>query len=471
VPKNLPCGHTLCNKCVESLARRLNLQCPECRQGFDEAAITTNFALRNLLVELLPSEAPASVIELTEEHHQSEAPDCAKEWICDGCTLRNNESAESCSACEMSRPQEILRAGDRVTLHDLNAHLYNGQIGQLKFFCYASKRWEVKLEVALEGKDTIRVKPVNILLGSRSSSDAEQQGDSSPASPASHSIATAPAQSSGQTIFTARARIQVVQAFCLADGTLLSAEHKGRVVEVNVALGCVWVDFDHMLVFKWVSMDRLKKEGDLDHGDVLVEGEADSTRDSGTGEENQENEEDEDDQEPLPEQDNPRRWRPEVLFGSDHGVNIPRCPKCLRAKDSENCHCDSPERDDPDHSLAEAARDDPDHEMTQHAATSQQPCRSGRNGAHGRGPRSRSRQRSRGSSRHRSRDNHPRRRSRNLRRRGIDTSRGSRKRNSRQRSPASSQHRGAARRDSRSRSRRNAPHRDNTHRDSRGRRR
>lgn len=459
-PKNLPCGHTFCNKCVESLARRLNLQCPECRQGFDEVAITTNFALRDLLVELLASEAPASVIEVIEEHHQNPAPDSAKEWICDGCTLRNNEAAELCSACEMSRPKEILRAGDKVTLQALNTQLYNGQTGQLKFFCYESKRWEVKLAVAIEGKDTIRVKPVNILLGGSSSADREQQGVSSPASPASPPIATAPAQSSGQTIFTTSSRIQVVQAFRLADGTLLSAGHKGRVVEVDVAFGKVWVDFDHMLVFKWVSMDRLKKEGGAD---VPGEGEADATGGSGTGVENQEHDENEHDQEPPPEQGNPRRWRPEVLFGPDHGVNIQRCPNCLRAKDSENCHCDSPERGDPDH---------------QHATASQQPCRSGRDESYGRGPRSRSRQRSRGGSRHRRRDNHLRRRSRSLRersraamrrRRREDTRRDSRSRSCRRRSLASPRHRGATRRDSRSRSRRRATHRDDTHRDSRGR--
>lgn len=262
VPKNLPCGHTFCNKCVESDA--FARKCPECRRVFEHAAITPNFALRDLLVELLASEAPASVIEVTAEHHENPAPDSPKEWICEGCTLRNNEAAELCSACEMSRPSEILRAGDQVTLHALNAQRYNGQTGQLTFFCYASKRWEVKLAVAIEGKDTIRVKPVNILLGGSSSVDREQQGVSSPAGPEEPQLVTSPAQSSGPTVFATNARVQVVQAFGLADGTLLSAEHRGRIVEVDVASSKVWVDFDHLLVFKWVSMDRLKKEGEAD---------------------------------------------------------------------------------------------------------------------------------------------------------------------------------------------------------------
>lgn len=327
----------------------------------------TNFTLRDVLLETCPSQSTP----LATEQHQSSEPtqpnSQVNEWICSGCTLRNDDSIETCVVCEMPRPEVRLRQGDRITLQGLNSSEYNDRTGVLAHFCYDIKRWQVKVD----GKsEPIRIKPENIVLApaqdlpgqaasterplggvpSRSScfpAGAFHRELSSPRAPEEPATApfrqTASLHTSREAPFIVNERVIVTQALGLADGTEIAEGQAGRVVSTDVERGEAWIDFDTMLVFKWLSMGLLSKQSHQPARPAASQ--ADASGGEQDGEETEQGIEEDSQAGEAVRSALFGLARDDLLFGLDRGKEIRRCPICLRIEGSDNCQCSSSNED------------------------------------------------------------------------------------------------------------------------------
>ncbi|CAL4209799.1 unnamed protein product, partial [Meganyctiphanes norvegica] len=121
-PRFMPCGHTLCSKCLEKAIKKVAKICPTCRKPYSASNVNdlpVNFSLERIVT----STNVAEKVPECPEHELPVSHRCSshKAWVCNSC-LSKDHSPKSCKiitideelsfkkATQLSQAQPLLNA-------------------------------------------------------------------------------------------------------------------------------------------------------------------------------------------------------------------------------------------------------------------------------------------------------------------------------------------------------------------------
>lgn len=141
-PRQLPCGHSICMVCLNSLVQHsteIPFRCPDCRCYFGK------------IVEVQKSYALASIVEDYRESKKAKAKQ-TQSVGCDCCPERKQPAVKTCLKCEVSLCKEHVR--DHVELPVFTCHPLVSPLADLpdrkcprhddevlRYYCSASRRY------------------------------------------------------------------------------------------------------------------------------------------------------------------------------------------------------------------------------------------------------------------------------------------------------------------------------------------
>ncbi|XP_041847249.1 E3 ubiquitin-protein ligase Midline-1-like isoform X2 [Melanotaenia boesemani] len=164
-PLQLPCGHSMCTRCLENLVDHLladtSFRCPDCRATFGETVrVQKSYALANIAEEF----------KLNKTRRETET----KCVYCDCCPEKNILAIKTCLKCEVSMCKQHVK--DHLELLVFTGHPlveplsdlqerkcpeHNDEV--LRYYCRSSRRYICNI-CALESKQLSRATDLSSVL-------------------------------------------------------------------------------------------------------------------------------------------------------------------------------------------------------------------------------------------------------------------------------------------------------------------
>ncbi|CAL4063455.1 unnamed protein product, partial [Meganyctiphanes norvegica] len=109
-PRSMPCGHTLCSKCLERAIREESKSCPKCRTIYSASNVKelpVNFSLESVVKSINVSEK----LPICTGHQLPVRNRCSthKAWLCQSC-LKEDHSLESCKIITIREEMNIKKS-------------------------------------------------------------------------------------------------------------------------------------------------------------------------------------------------------------------------------------------------------------------------------------------------------------------------------------------------------------------------